>query len=685
MNVRAGSWMPIGRSFALAVMVSVAGTALWATPPDGGPGAALPAAGLHLDTVAATPLPNPFEAFAAAAQAATADSGSFIPSQMQGSLAGTPGLWGTQFAETLAPGQVSSGAYLQRYSRSPGGLVFTDVNTGWTVGITRWLELTFATTPYRRVRLTHPEQLTFGPMGTLGSFNPEAPFARNALLHGAADWSLGATVGLLSQDRGDKFGLGLQFGEHVPYHTGFTQGALLYGVTTTEPWFEYNVLLDKRIGTGGEMVGNFGYQHNGTVNKNGVYLPLQDQFNWGFGEIFPLRSRLQGIVELAGSKYFGAGANPVSTDPFLGQPAPLDLTGGIRFNPLSWMGINAGYRFAGNSPASNASGFVFGLSFGPPVAHPAPPPPPPTLACQVDQSPVQPGTSVQISSTVSPEGQTYTYTWITTGGQLTPNGGSATLDTTGLNPGLYTITGKLSNAAGQTASCSTSVEVREPVRHPPTASCSVSPDSVLPGGSLTLTGEASSPDNRPLTYAWTVEPASAGHLDSTSQATVHLDTTGATPGSVTGRLTVTDDRGLSASCSAGATIQTPPPPPQASLATTFQFKPNSSRVDNVAKAALDDVALRLQQDASAKAVIVGYATSSEVQRRRPLSAEATVRLAEERAVHAKQYLVNEKGIASDRIEVRQADGPHQAEVWIVPQGASYTGAGVPFDESVVKH
>ncbi|MGH9488517.1 MAG: OmpA family protein [Terriglobales bacterium] len=675
--------MPDLRCMALGIMVmALLSAGLRAAPPDNGPYTA-PGGGLALSAALATPLPDPFAPLLAAAQAAQASASSgFVPSQMQGSLEGTPGLWSTQFAETLAPGQVSSGAYVQRFSRSPGGLVFTDVDTGWTVGITRWLEITFATTPYRRVRVTHPEQLTWPVNGTFGSFNPMAPFARSPLLHGAPDWSLAATIGLLSQDRGDKFGLALQFAEHAPYHTDFAQGALVHGVTTTEPWFQDNVLLDKRLGTAGEMVANIGYQHNGTINKDGVYLPLRDQINWGFGEIFPLHTRLQGIVELTGSSYFGAGYNPVL---YLGAPRPVDVTGGIRYNPISWMGINAGYRFAAHSPTTNVSGFVFGLSFGPPATHPAPPPTPPTLACQVSQSPVQPGTSVQITSTVSPSGPPYTYTWTSTGGQLTPSGSSAALDTTGLAPGMYTITGKVSNSTGQSASCSTQVEVRVPVRHPPAASCSVSPDSVLPGASLTFTGQASSPDNRPLTYAWTVDPSSAGHLDTTSQATVHLDTTGATPGPVTGRLIVTDDRGLSASCSAQATIETPPPPPQATLATTFQFAPNSSRVNNIAKAALDDIALRLQQDASAQAVIVGYATSTEVARRHPLSAATTLRLAEERAVHAKDYLVNQKGIASDRIQVRHADGPHQDEVWIVPQGATYNGPGETFDESMIKH
>lgn len=630
-------------------------------------------------------LTNPFtDAVAQASSTSAAGTTDFEASRMQGSFAGTPGLWSIQFAETLLPGQASAGVYGQRYSRTPGGLVITDVSSGWAVGVTNRIEISFDTTPYRRLRLTHPEELTLGRLGNFDSFNPVAPFARNPLLHGPVNWGLGVTFSLLSQDRGDKFGLALQVAEHFPYTADFTRGAEIYGVTTTEPVFNENVLIDKWLGKGGEMAFNVGYQHNGTVDAGGlVSIPLRDQFTYGFGEVFPLQSRLQGIIELNGNVPFGAGAH----SDFLGVPRPLDLTGGIRVNPISWMGVNAGYRFAAHSPRANSSGFVFGLSFGPPPPVPAPPPPPatPTLACSVSQSTVEPGASVQISTTVSPQGLPYTYSWSTTGGKLNSANATATLDTTGLAPGMYTVTAKVDNGSGGTADCQSNVEVREPVRNPPTASCSVSPNSALPGAALTFSAQASSPDSRPLTYAWQVSPASAGHLDTTSQATAHLDTTNATPGSVTGTLTVTDDRGLTGTCSAQATIENPPPPPQASLATTLQFKPNSSRVDNAAKAALDDVALRLQQDANAKAVIVGFATSTELGgRRKPLTAAATLKLAEERAVNAKAYLVSEKGIASDRIEVRHDDGPQKAEVWVVPQGATYTGAGQTFDENAVK-
>ena len=90
-------------------------------------------------------------------------------------------------------------------------------------------------------------------------------------------------------------------------------------------------------------------------------------------------------------------------------------------------------------------------------------------------------------------------------------------------------------------------------------------------------------------------------------------------------------------------------------------------MDNTAKAILDDVALRLQRDADARAVIVGFADPKELK---------PEKLAAERAANAKAYLVKEKGIDASRIEIRTGSGGGmKAEIWFVPAGASFTEAG----------
>jgi outer membrane protein OmpA-like peptidoglycan-associated protein len=199
-------------------------------------------------------------------------------------------------------------------------------------------------------------------------------------------------------------------------------------------------------------------------------------------------------------------------------------------------------------------------------------------------------------------------------------------------------------------------------QNPPTVSCSANPNSVKSGEPSTITAIGQSPDNRPLTYNFT---ASGGRL-APSGAQTTLDTTGAPAGPITINCTSTDDRGLSASSDTTVNVRVPPPPPQASKGGSIDFsrdKRRPARVDNVGKAILDDCALRLQQDAGARGVIVGNADPNE---------KDALSMAEQRAVNAKDYLVREKGIDPGRLEIRTGSaGTQTVEIWIVPAGATF--------------
>jgi hypothetical protein len=125
----------------------------------------------------------------------------------------------------------------------------------------------------------------------------------------------------------------------------------------------------------------------------------------------------------------------------------------------------------------------------------------------------------------------------------------------------------------------------------------------------------------------------------------------------------------------------PPPPPKASKLSQCDF-PNEKkpwRVDNTCKAILDDVALRLQQEADAKLVIVGNADPSEKRKN----------LAAERALNSKAYLSGgeaKQAIDASRIEVRSGNGGSKtAEYWVVPAGATFDSAGTEaVDETKVQ-
>ncbi|HVH89322.1 MAG TPA: hypothetical protein VM912_21580 [Terriglobales bacterium] len=306
-----------------------------------------------------------------------------------------------------------------------------------------------------------------------------------------------------------------------------------------------------------------------------------------------------------------------------------------------------------------------------------PPPAPPTASCSAQPTDVMAGEPVQI--TVQPSGfnpkRTLTYTYTATGGKVNGTGQTVNVDTAGLAPGSYTVTANITDGKKGTASCNATFNVKQ--NQPPTISCSANPTTVRPGDTAQITCQGNSPDNRPLTYK---HESSSGNI-TPNGPNATLNTQGAQPGPITVTSTVTDDRNLSANTQTTVTVEAPPPPPppppQASKINQIEF-PNAAkpwRVDNTAKAVLDDVALRLQREPDSKLVIVGSKDPSE---RRP-------NLDAERAVDAKFYLTNDKGIDPSRIECRSGGTAGKvAEFWIVPAGATYQGSEPVVDENKIK-
>ncbi len=311
----------------------------------------------------------------------------------------------------------------------------------------------------------------------------------------------------------------------------------------------------------------------------------------------------------------------------------------------------------------------------------------PSASCSVQPSEVlvgEPITATATGSNFNPK-HTLSYTWSATGGNVTGKDNTASIDTTGLAGGSYTVTAHITDAKmkkGGEASCSASYTVKEPPKNPPTMSCSASPSSLQGGGSSAITCSCTSPDNVPITVAsWT---ATGGSV-SGSGNTATLNTSGASPGPITVTATCTDSRGLSSQASTQVTVENPPPPPpQASKLTDCDFANMAKikkpwRVDNECKGKLDDVAKNLQQNADNKLVIVGNADPTET---RP-------NLAAERAVNSKAYLTSgeaQLGIDPNRIETRTGSaGTMTAEYWIEPAGATFSEAGTqPVDESQVQ-
>jgi len=332
------------------------------------------------------------------------------------------------------------------------------------------------------------------------------------------------------------------------------------------------------------------------------------------------------------------------------------------------------------------------------------PPEPVTVACSASPASVFPGDPIALTATstnLDPKLNAI-YSWTGTG--VTGTGTAATVATGSLAPGTYTVKcgvkegkpGKEGLKPWQFAEASTSFTVK--AFEPPTISCSTSPSTIKPGDTATVTATGVSPQNRPLTYSFS---ATSGSISGTG-ATASFSSVGAPTGPIGITCNVTDDKGQTATANTSVTITAPyvAPIPHSQALCSISFSKDTkrpTRVDNEAKACLDEVALDLQKQSDAKAVVVGNSNAKEKEKLAKEEKAAgkhkhlkvkVVDPAAERAVNTKDYLVTEKGIDASRVSVATSTTDEQnAQDYLVPSGATFatdvTGT-TPVDEAAVK-
>jgi hypothetical protein len=92
---------------------------------------------------------------------------------------------------------------------------------------------------------------------------------------------------------------------------------------------------------------------------------------------------------------------------------------------------------------------------------------PPVISCAPERNPIIAGERVAINSTASdPDGDPLTYSYSTTGGQVSGNGPTAQFDSTGLSAGSYTVTCTADDGQGGRTSATTRVDVQQPAPPP---------------------------------------------------------------------------------------------------------------------------------------------------------------------------------------------------------------------------
>jgi outer membrane protein OmpA-like peptidoglycan-associated protein len=216
------------------------------------------------------------------------------------------------------------------------------------------------------------------------------------------------------------------------------------------------------------------------------------------------------------------------------------------------------------------------------------------------------------------------------------------------------------------------IETTPPTNQPPQISCVTDRAEVMPGENVTITATATDPEGGPITYNWSTSAGSVSGAGTT--ATLSFDGTTA-PSTATVMVQATDDHGNTASSECAVRLVEPARPAEAVSCMAGGFSRNASRLTNVDKACLDDVATRLKSDPRAKVVVIGHADTRET---------SASRVGDQRASAVRDYLVS-TGIERSRITTRSSgsdqlmdtgtDATAQARnrrvvVWFVPEGAT---------------
>ena len=602
---------------------------------------------------------------------------------------GTIGLFTLETADTIPKHGFAFSAFGNKLGRMPGSVTILEVGVDLSYGITDNWNAYAAFDPYGHVHVGCPGQLSlrsiplntcaplaFGVLatnsffptfpGTAPGYVQDYPFASNNN-GGTGDITLGLKYAFLSERHGAPVSFSIRNDLIISTKTDVDK--LLNDGKEGSPLSDMvSLALSKQWSNALTATFNFGYKFVRAPrdSQGNILFDMPDQVRTGVGFLMFPGSRFQPMVEYSGVVFVSAPSTP--PDNSFGARDPIDGVWGLRMYPWKNIGIDIGYRRMLNlRDLNDRNGFVvkIGAAYwpekAPPINHP------PTVSCTADKSMVylDSGDVITVNCTASdPDNDPLTYTWSSTGGKVDGNGPQVRWLSAATPAGSDVITAKVDDGRGGSASSAVTVRVEPKPNHPPTITCTADRSSVFASEKVHITTNASDPDGDPLTYTWR---ANAGQIVGDGAA-VDLDTSGLAPGNYSVTVRVDDGRGGAADCSSTVEVKPAPVPPKAEKFSDCAFgKPLSTRIDNVCKRILDDVALRLQNEPRGNAVIIGYSDPKEAK---------PDKIASDRATNGVKYL-GEKGIDASRINTRTGAGQAGATdnrridvIW-VPEGATY--------------
>ncbi len=475
------------------------------------------------------------------------------------SLDGATGLFHTWDAETLRQGEFNIGFGANYTNRDPGRLIMRNFPAAIGVGLFDRFEVFLAFDIQKSVGSSGLQTYRVMPggfprpstnlMGTTSYSNP-VPFMDVPGGSDRGDFRFGGIFNAASERRGDPLGVG--FAGFMKIAGDTAVDSLNRGITNGATETGFALLLSKRAGRTANLHLNLG--GNFAINpKLGMteLADLKNSFIYKAGAAFPAYGMFQFIAELNGILYDGSrsGLNPKS---------PLDMVLGFKVYPEEWISLGGGYQAhfnrMKNQPSngileSGRNGFVIQALFNRRRHDP------PQVSCSASPVQIIQGEKAVVSAdVVEPEGAVLTYDWNASGGRLTGSGNTATFDATGVDPGRYAVTLRVSDDYGHMVPCTSEINVEKRYL-PPTVTIEPPTANIMVGESVALRAIGNSPDGSPLTYSWTVN----GQPLAATGPTINFGTEGRQPG--TYNVTVTVNTGkFTASSTATVTVRERPIP-----------------------------------------------------------------------------------------------------------------------------
>lgn len=364
-------------------------------------------------------------------------------------------------SDTLRAGESSLTFHSTRLHREPGALSITSYPVSFTLGLHDRVEFFFSWEAYQRIKapglnnFDGPGRPRSSPPRPFSFYN-DTPFLVRSSGDGSADLWTGLKVNLFSERRGAPFGLAIQ--PILRVHAGSDFSRLTRGLSAGVTDAGFDLVFSKNMGKG-TLAANAGFLFAGDNPPNPGNEPVdrQNRFNYGLGVDIPLgrNDKAHLVGEVVGSAFSGsrtALANPAS---------PLDLYWGVRVFATPWAAITAAYGFNFHtldqglygSPVTGRHGWFAQLSVQRKRNQP------PSIECHAQPAAVTEGESTTIQARVlDPDDDFLAITWTSSGGRMDPLNGSVIFDSSGLQPGRYTIKGEVTDGKSR-ASCSVDVKV----------------------------------------------------------------------------------------------------------------------------------------------------------------------------------------------------------------------------------